>query len=508
MTNFTKNEEIHGKWFIMHSKVDKLNFNEIEMQKFVYAPQDFFYADPFCIKRNGLNYIFFEHFDYNRGRMAYYTLDDNLNTSDIKFIDIDIKVHCSYPFLFEDNGELYIIPETCHLNKINLYKCVQFPDKWKLTKTLVDNVHAGDNTLIKHNGKYWMFTLIYKNQRNHFCIYYADDILGPWQEHLLVNQNNQNNNEDMTRGAGTPFIQDGKLMRPAQFSREGINGEFVILYEIKTLTEDNYHETPETIINHNVVKSARCMHTFNLCGDILTMDGRLSRNNEPKEREFTMSEELEKIENTNYYVNHDILKQAFSLNTSGNGKCYYGATINKKIYTGERNWDERWNLIKDCIDFNGKSILEIGCNMGIAAIYLKKFKQTSITVGVDQPDELLKASNKKDTIVAANLLAKGFGVDVGFKQIDLNKEPYEQLLGQEFDVAIAMSIYKWIDDKERFLQYLSKFKHVIYEGHDSDDVEIERFAKLGFKAKILGKTQTGQSYSPDNTRTIILFSTQ
>ena len=50
-----------------------------------------------------------------------------------------------------------------------------------------------------------------------------------------------------------------------------------------------------------------------------------------------------------------------------------------------------------------------------------------------------------------------------------------------------------------------KFKNILYEGHDSDEVEINRFQKLGFFSKILGKTQTGLSYSPDNTRTLILF---
>ena len=77
---------------------------------------------------------------------------------------------------------------------------------------------------------------------------------------------------------------------------------------------------------------------------------------------------------------------------------------------------------------------------------------------------------------------------------------------EDFDIVVAMSIYKWVDDKERFLQYLSQFRSILYEGHDPDDIEIERFAKYGFSHKVVGKTQTGISYSNDNTRTLMVFS--
>jgi len=200
------------------------------------------------------------------------------------------------------------------------------------------------------------------------------------------------------------------------------------------------------------------------------------------------------------------LDKAFSLNTSGNGLCYYGATIGNKKYEGERNWDDRWKLLKDCTDYTNKNVVEIGCNMGIFLAYLKRFCGINRALGIDLPNDLLVKSNKKDTIIAAKLLAAGLMIDIELLQIDLNSMNYPILVpASAYDIAIVLSIYKWINDKKKFLDYLSNFKTVIYEGHEDDDIEIARFAKHGFSAKILGKTQIGKSYSPDQYRTLILF---
>jgi SAM-dependent methyltransferase len=351
--------------------------------------------------------------------------------------------------------------------------------------------------------------MIYKNNRNHFTIYYSDNLFKNWKEHDIINYKYNNlTNEHLTRGAGNIFRINDKIIRPAQYSNRGINGEAVILYEIKNLTKSSYQEVPFDIISREYLKNTRANHTFSLCDQLITIDSRLERQTDHPYSKINIEKELVEMQNNNYYLNHKKLEEAFSLNTSGNGKCYYGANLGGVTYIGERDWDVRWNLVKDCINFNNKNVIEIGCNMGIFINYLKKFRNINKAVGVDQPDDLLIKTNKKDTIKAAKLLTQGLCLqenDINYVQIDLNKENYENSLGTDFDIAIAMSIYKWIDDKDRFLTYLSNFKTVLYEGHDSDDVEIERFKQKGFDYKILGKTQTGLSYSSDSTRTLILF---
>lgn len=225
-------------------------------------------------------------------------------------------------------------------------------------------------------------------------------------------------------------------------------------------------------------------------------------------------------------INHEILSEVFKMNTSGNGRCYYQISIENRFYEGERNWDERWNLIKDCLDWKDKNVVEIGCNMGILLTYLKKFRNINRSYGIDQPDGMLIESNKAKTIEAAKLLDKAFGLEgqIGYIQVDLN-DPSIWLSTKtttsddkdidtpsiflpnpdHYDVVAALSILKWINDKEKFLDYLAGFKHVLYEGHDSDEEEIKRFTDRGFDYFILGSTQTGKSYAADHFRTLILF---
>lgn len=514
MAELTEDEKIYGKWRIMHQKIANFDYNNVILDnlKYINAPSGQFYADPIIVKHNELYYVFFELFDYKVGKLAYYTLDKNLNNSEIKFLDIDIQTHTSYPYIFKEGDTYYMIPETCHQDRIGLYECKSFPQKWRFKKTLVENVHAGDNTVIYHDGLYYLFTVIYKGGRNHFCIYYASSLLGEWKEHKLVNVNVSQPNEHLTRGAGIIFQRDGKLIRPSQYSNRGINGEAVTMYEIVRLSPIEYHEVPLTIISKSNVDAVRAIHTVSVYDDLVTLDGRQDRYGDSRDEdtlfiELNLEKELKDILDNNFYVDHDILAQAFNCNTSGNGLCYYGLDIAGKSYKGERKWEDRWNVIKDAMDYNNKSVIEIGCNMGIVLTYLKKFRNIGKALGVDEPDEMLIATNKKDTIKAAKLLDAGFQVpDIKYLQIDLNAVNYEEILGTDFDIAVAMSIYKWIDDKDRFMKYLSNFKNVLYEGHDSDEVEIARFAEQGFTAKILGKTQTGVSYASDHTRTLILFS--
>lgn len=511
----TEDEKLHGKWFIMYRKADPLNFldrvDESEY-KFVHAPTGHFYADPMIIKHGDLNYVFIETYDYKKGELAYFTIDTDLNHSEIKPIDIGINVHVSYPYVFTDkNGKFYMIPETCHLNKINLYEAVSFPDKWQFKKTLIDNIHSGDNTILFKDNKWWIFSSVHDGQ-THMCIHWADDLLGDWHEHKLINRKNNpiGVNSHITRDAGNiieiQVSENHRFFRPAQYSDDGINGEGVILYEIITLTTDNYREIPIDL-KVQPLEWIRAVHTFSYNHDLLVMDARKTRSTDHKFKNIDKISIIKNMLERNIYINHEILKEAFACNTSGNGRCYYEINIDNKVYEGERNWDERWKLIKDCIPFRNMKILEIGSNMGILSTYLKTFRETSKTVCVDEPDEMLLASNKRDTIKAAKLLDKAFGIEnqIDYIQIDLNKIEYEQILGEDFDFVAALSIFKWIDDKARFLDYLAKFKYVLYEGHDSDEEEIRRFIKRGFEYKILGKTQTGKSYAADDTRTLIIF---
>ena len=70
---------------------------------------------------------------------------------------IEKDYHLSYPFLFEWEGQCYMMPETAENRTIELYLAVEFPNRWTLDRVLMDGLYAVDATLVFHNGRYWMF---------------------------------------------------------------------------------------------------------------------------------------------------------------------------------------------------------------------------------------------------------------------------------------------------------------------------------------------------------------
>lgn len=204
-------------------------------------------------------------------------------------------------------------------------------------------------------------------------------------------------------------------------------------------------------------------------------------------------------------VNIPLLNKALSIPTSGGSLAYYSLNVNGQKTKGERSWQERWNIIKKAINYENKKILDLGCNTGLCGVYLLKFAKAHSVVGVDRPDNDLSTNGIPRLIESANLLQKAFNVSFKIIQTDLNTQNYEEIIGTNYDIVFCMSILKWVNNKERFLKYLSNFKNIIFEGHESDEIEIKRFKRLGYNYKILGTTQVGLSYSTDSIRTLIHF---
>ena len=56
-------------------------------------------------------------------------------------------------------------------------------------------------------------------------------------------------------------------------------------------------------------------------------------------------------------------------NAAGQGLAYYAFTFQGQHYYGERPWYLRWEAIRRAVDFRGKTVVELGCNMGLLATF-------------------------------------------------------------------------------------------------------------------------------------------
>ncbi|MEJ9114158.1 hypothetical protein LAV76_15390 [Bacillus paramobilis] len=240
----------------------------------IKAPLNRFYADPFVIEKNNRNYIFFEDYIYSEGKgnIAFVEVDIESNSVSQPTTVLDKPYHLSYPFLIEDNGEIYMIPETSSNQTIELYRATNFPYEWEIEKVLMENVNAVDATIIQHDGKYWLFTNVFTdgNSLDELYLFHSDSLFGPWVSHPL---NPIVSDAKSARPAGNIFVHEGKLIRPSQnclFSY----GYSVNLNEIEIINEDSYKEKKIKEITPSIFKRNKGTHTYVFNEYLEVLDGR------------------------------------------------------------------------------------------------------------------------------------------------------------------------------------------------------------------------------------------
>ncbi len=153
--------------------------------------------------------------------------------------------------------------------------------------------------------------------------------------------------------------------------------------------------------------------------------------------------------------------------------AYYAIEFHGTHFPGERPWNDRWNRLKNVSDYSGKTILELGCNMGLLSIHLLKESGAAKCIGIDQDKKILES---------AKLISEVFEVDPLFKQINFDsaKDWESDFLSENIDIVFALNVLNWVNDKDRLLSFLSNFSEIIFEGHDSTEVERKRFEQIGF----------------------------
>lgn len=226
------------------------------------APEDRFYADPFLFKHEGINYLFFENYNGKKGVISYVTLDGAITEPQLA---LELPIHLSFPFVFEEEGEIYMVPETYRSRSVSLYKCIKFPDQWECKQKLVQGKHFSDPILFKHEGWYWLFTAV---DVDRLCIFYAKDLDSPFLPHPI------NHRGMRGRNAGAVFYDNGRLIRPTMDCSHGY-GRSMMLKEIVLLTPQKFVEKEIAAIEPTWAPHLRGTHSYNQNEDFVVYDGSL-----------------------------------------------------------------------------------------------------------------------------------------------------------------------------------------------------------------------------------------
>ncbi len=150
--------------------------------------------------------------------------------------------HLSYPFVFDWEGTLYMIPDTMENRTVELYRCEEFPHRWRLHRVLLRDLDAVDATLWSDGSRWWMFVNVAEpgvDNTDELHLYWSVTPLGPWTAHPA---NPVVSDVRCARPAGPLFSRDRNLFRPSQDCSQGY-GHSVLINRVQVLSESSYQET-------------------------------------------------------------------------------------------------------------------------------------------------------------------------------------------------------------------------------------------------------------------------
>jgi hypothetical protein len=234
-----------------------------------------FFADPIGIVHQGRAIVFCEHLDYHAGLGRIRAFDAGAPER-VQTVDIGPPVHLSYPYLIEDEGALYCIPETCGANEVALYSVEHFPDRWKRVATLISGVPLIDVTPFRYGERWWLAASL-PSPRGANCelyLYHAEALRGPWRPH---DANPVKVDIRCARPGGTPFWKDGVFYRPAQ-DCSTTYGRRVIINRVSRLTTRCFEEEPAAVVEPPAMGLYRAgLHTISALGEKTLIDAKRHR---------------------------------------------------------------------------------------------------------------------------------------------------------------------------------------------------------------------------------------
>ena len=264
------------EWFLALRSAGAPELCSGELDGFVELPNPpgRYRADPFLVSHEGARWLFFEEAEIasDHGHLRVMAVAADGTCSQSRPV-LQLDTHLSYPCVFEWRGVHFMIPETAEARSIALYRAVEFPWRWALEKVLFHDVYAVDATVLKHEGRLWLFVAMSVaggSPNDELFLFHAGSPQGDWIPHPM---NPIVSDVRRARPAGAIFREGGAWIRPAQDCAAAY-GAAMVLHRIDVLNEQEYRETPVARIEPDWAPGLVCTHTVATDGEIGVIDGR------------------------------------------------------------------------------------------------------------------------------------------------------------------------------------------------------------------------------------------
>jgi hypothetical protein len=239
--------------------------------RWIESPKGHFWADPFVLEQQGRKWIFFEDYTYarKRGSIACSEIGSDGSLISPTACVEDPQNHYSYPYVFRDGEELYMLPEARGVGSVDLYRCEEFPHKWSRHTTLLRGKFV-DPTIWQHEGLWWLMASSADPDARaaSLLLFYAEALGGQWTLHPT---NPVSTDARYNRGAGKTVWSEGRLIRPSQSSCP-IYGYSFTFNEVTSLSTTEYKERPLQEFRPESL-NLEAMHTYNWIPGLEVIDG-------------------------------------------------------------------------------------------------------------------------------------------------------------------------------------------------------------------------------------------
>ena len=256
--------------------VDNSNFKETPIKPQVNwikgVPKDRWYADPFILNiTNSTIEVLVERFRYEDGKgvLSRIEIDRSDNRLIKENVILELPTHLSFPFIYEDGGKTYVIPENYQSGALSIYEYDKESDTLINPQVLIKESLV-DAVCQKIDGVYYIFAIKFcddfQQAARTLYIYRAEQLKGDYSLIQVVDYNRSE-----ARGAGNIICVDGKYFRPSQ-DCEGGYGRSVIFSELNFL--DSYISIKEVKRLFPLRgRYSEGLHTYNQKGGITVVDG-------------------------------------------------------------------------------------------------------------------------------------------------------------------------------------------------------------------------------------------
>jgi hypothetical protein len=262
------------RWHLVQATVSVLRNNKRLQGKYLDLRSNGGWADPFLVAHNDQVFLFAEHIVKGTGRLAVsqynaekYKIEGNPVTI------LNTGKHLSYPFVFQVEGEWYMMPESSAARELVIYRATEFPNRWERFRVVFQDDEWLDTTPVFYQGKWWIFSIHkpvnYASTYQELYLFYCNDILHDrWISHP---QNPVVSDNRCARPGGPLFLRDGKFFRPGQNCSRTYGGR-ISLCEILKLSETEYEERFSEEIYFPWYSWKTSFHTLSVLGNIVVGD--------------------------------------------------------------------------------------------------------------------------------------------------------------------------------------------------------------------------------------------